>query len=103
MRAIRSYLAEESVIRLVLGRHEHDQDPVEELEAFERADTHVEEHSEQHRHGDHSQQGRHQHGQADRSEDEHVRHTVLSVEEDGHSRQNMRDKTVCVINLLRSH
>lgn len=40
------------MVGLVLGRHEHDGYPVEELQALERSHPHVQEHSEQNRHGD---------------------------------------------------
>jgi hypothetical protein len=44
------HLAQEGVVRLVLCRHEHNQDPVEELQALERRKAHVEEDAEQHGH-----------------------------------------------------
>lgn len=35
------YLSQEHVIGLILGRHEHDQQPIVELESLERRRTHV--------------------------------------------------------------
>ncbi len=46
------YLSEIRIVRLVLLGHEEEEDPVEELEAVQGGDTHVQEHAVQHRHRD---------------------------------------------------
>lgn len=83
MHAQDGHLAQEHVVGLVLGGHEHDEDAVKELEALEGGHAHVEEHAEQHRHGDVAEQRRDEHGQADRHEDEHVRDALLPTARPG--------------------
>jgi hypothetical protein len=40
-----SHLSQEHVVGLVFDRHEHDEDAIEELEAFQRRHAHVKEHT----------------------------------------------------------
>ena len=56
-----SYPPKESVVWLVLDRHEEQEDPVEELESLEGRDAHVQEHPEEHWHGDGSEHGSQKH------------------------------------------
>ena len=49
----------------MLDRHEHEPQPVEELDAAERRDSHVQEDAENDRVGDEPEQGRQEDGEAD--------------------------------------
>ena len=51
--AAQGHRAQEHVVRLVLGRHEDDEDTLDELDADHRADAHEEEDPVEYRHGNH--------------------------------------------------
>lgn len=75
--SLERHLAQEHVVRLVLKRHEHDEDAVKELQTLQWGDTHVEEHAEQHRHRDVAQHRRQRHWQTNHGKNHDVSRTLL--------------------------
>lgn len=57
MNAPQRHLPKKHVVRLIFNGHEHDEDPVKELEAFEGRDAHVEEDTKEDRHRDVAEDG----------------------------------------------
>jgi len=73
-----THLAQEHIVRLVLGRHEHDKYAIEELQTLERGHAHIKKDAEQNWHGNVTEQRGQQHGAADGQEDQNVGHPLLA-------------------------
>ena len=74
-----SYLSQERVIWLILDGHEHDEDSVEQLDALQCSNTHVQEHTKEYGHGDFTKDWCHDYRQSNQSENNDVRQTVFPV------------------------
>lgn len=72
-----THLSEESVVRLVLDWHEHDEDTVKELNALQCSDTHIKENTEENCHRNLTQDGCHHNRQPNEDEDGNVSQAVF--------------------------
>ena len=72
-----SYLAQEHVIGLILDRHEHNENAIEELQPLQGAESHVEEHPEQNGHRNVGEQRSQQNRTANHEENQNVGDTLL--------------------------
>ena len=71
-------MSEVDVVRLVLARHEHQCQPINELHAIQGVDTHVHQNTIQDRHGDILQYRCKFYREASKQENTNTGHTLLS-------------------------